>query len=407
MNGRVVRCGSILSALVLTLFIAASALAQAQIKISQVYGGSDGTNPAFNYDFIELVNNSPDSVATLATGFLLVHQNGTNPWGIYQLPPDFSMPPKTYYLIRCHKGGSTGADVPAGDLEEPTIDVPAGGVVAVFSSDPGTLNGCPTSYVDKVGYNNQGCAETASFPFGTGDSTAVARKVVDGSVVDNNDNSQDFELRFPNPHNGLDPPLPVQLARVSAAYVSATSIKVDWATVSEIDNFGFFVERKGPADAEFAVLPGSFRAGHGTSLDAHSYTFTDGTALPATTYEYRIKQVDLNGDVTYSEPVAVGKVSTAAPSTQTVAKVFQLKQNYPNPFNPETTVEFSVEKSAPTTLEVFNALGQNVATLFNEVAQPGIRYVMRFNGANLASGIYFCRLASGPNSLMVKMTLIR
>jgi hypothetical protein len=56
---------------------------------------------------------------------------------------------------------------------------------------------------------------------------------------------------------------------------------------------------------------------------------------------------------------------------------------------------------------VFNALGQQVATLFNEVAQAGRFYVVKFGGRDLASGFYFYRLQSGERSELKKLLLLK
>jgi hypothetical protein len=85
-----------------------------------------------------------------------------------------------------------------------------------------------------------------------------------------------------------------------------------------------------------------------------------------------------------------------------VPKHFQLSQNYPNPFNPSTTIAFAIEKSATTTVEVFNVLGQRVATLVSAQLGPGY-YTARWNGtsdggATVSSGVYFVHMrASATN----------
>jgi hypothetical protein len=86
---------------------------------------------------------------------------------------------------------------------------------------------------------------------------------------------------------------------------------------------------------------------------------------------------------------------------------FTLDQNYPNPFNPETVIRFSVETTGKTTLEVFNLVGEHVATLFEGVAESGQFYNARFNGKELASGVYFCRLHSGMRVDLKKLLLLK
>ncbi|MGE5681177.1 MAG: SdrD B-like domain-containing protein [Bacillota bacterium] len=83
---------------------------------------------------------------------------------------------------------------------------------------------------------------------------------------------------------------------------------------------------------------------------------------------------------------------------------FALQQNYPNPFNPTTTIEFAVPADGQYTLKVFNALGQEVATLLNEQIPVGYHMVV-FDASRLPSGVYIYRL-SGNNIVMVKKMLL-
>jgi len=73
---------------------------------------------------------------------------------------------------------------------------------------------------------------------------------------------------------------------------------------------------------------------------------------------------------------------------------FELQQNYPNPFNPSTTIRFTLQAPGFTSLKVFNLLGQEVATLINEV-KPAGRYEATFHAPTLSSGVYLYQLRSG------------
>ena len=68
-----------------------------------------------------------------------------------------------------------------------------------------------------------------------------------------------------------------------------------------------------------------------------------------------------------------------------------LQQNYPNPFNPSTIIRFELPKSSVVKLSVCDLLGREVAVLVNERRNTGVHEV-KFNGSNLASGVYFYRL---------------
>ena len=85
---------------------------------------------------------------------------------------------------------------------------------------------------------------------------------------------------------------------------------------------------------------------------------------------------------------------------------FTLKQNYPNPFNPTTTIKYSVPNNGKVQLTVFDIQGRKVSTLVNSVVTAGA-HTVNFNGAHMASGIYFYQLKAGNTTLIRKMTLVK
>ena len=87
---------------------------------------------------------------------------------------------------------------------------------------------------------------------------------------------------------------------------------------------------------------------------------------------------------------------------------FQLFQNYPNPFNPGTTISFTLPYNSNVTLKVFDVLGNEVATLFDEERSAGV-YKEKFanNNFQLSSGIYFYRLQAGNFVQTRKMILLK
>ena len=87
---------------------------------------------------------------------------------------------------------------------------------------------------------------------------------------------------------------------------------------------------------------------------------------------------------------------------------FSLSQNYPNPFNPATRIRYSIGTSSMVSIKVYNILGKEVAVLMNEQKNPG-EYELTFNSGkyNLASGIYFYKIAAGVFTSVKKMILIK
>ena len=85
---------------------------------------------------------------------------------------------------------------------------------------------------------------------------------------------------------------------------------------------------------------------------------------------------------------------------------YSLGQNYPNPFNPSTSIKFKIQESGYTTIKVYNILGSEVATLLNEMKQPGT-YEVSFDAAGLSSGTYFYSMESGNFREVRKMIILR
>jgi hypothetical protein len=196
-------------------------------------------------------------------------------------------------------------------------------------------------------------------------------------------------------NTGGDVPLPIQMASFTASVVRDNDVEVAWKTVSETNNYGFEVYRKRNENGEWKEL--GFIKGNGTTLAEHSYTYLD-KSVGFGQYYYQIKQIDLDGkSETFPEMnVVVG----VAPDQ------FLLAQNYPNPFNPTTTIEFALPKETHVSLEVYNVIGQRVATLVDETKPTGI-YVVPFNASALASGTYFYRLTTKEVSFIKKMMILR
>ncbi len=85
---------------------------------------------------------------------------------------------------------------------------------------------------------------------------------------------------------------------------------------------------------------------------------------------------------------------------------FDLAQNYPNPFNPSTNIQYSLPKSGPVTLKIFNLLGQEVSTLVNTTMAAGT-YTVRWDASKFSTGVYIYRLTQNDKVLSQKLMLIK
>ncbi len=99
-------------------------------------------------------------------------------------------------------------------------------------------------------------------------------------------------------------------------------------------------------------------------------------------------------------------VAEKSESENVVIHDFILYTNYPNPFNPTTTITYAVARSGQVKLQVFNQLGQQVATLVNEYKATGL-YKLDFSSKDLSSGLYFYRLETAGFSKTMKMIVMK
>ncbi|MBP6672953.1 MAG: T9SS type A sorting domain-containing protein [Bacteroidetes bacterium] len=91
---------------------------------------------------------------------------------------------------------------------------------------------------------------------------------------------------------------------------------------------------------------------------------------------------------------------------EVIPSELELSQNFPNPFNPSTRIQFSIPQSGFVTLNVYDAIGREVATVVQQQMNTG-SYSAEFNGAGLSSGVYFYQLKAGTFTAMKKMLLIK
>lgn len=89
-----------------------------------------------------------------------------------------------------------------------------------------------------------------------------------------------------------------------------------------------------------------------------------------------------------------------------VPQKFELYQNYPNPFNSDTRIKFSLFESDQVALKIYNILGEEIIVLVDQKLDAG-EFSIRFEGGNLASGIYFCKIRLSNDYQIRKMILVR
>jgi hypothetical protein len=207
----------------------------------------------------------------------------------------------------------------------------------------------------------------------------------------------DADLGIDNITAAADP-LPVELTSFTAAQIG-NNVVLNWITATEVNNFGFEIERKifsNESEGEWRLI--GFNEGYGTSTGEIKYSYIDDlSAINADKTAYRLKQIDFNGSFTYSNSVYVEKI---------IPSKFTIEQNYPNPFNPTTKIKFSLPEDEFVSLKIYNQLGKEVAVLINERISAG-NHIINFDASDLASGIYYYKISAGKISLTKKMILIK
>ena len=208
------------------------------------------------------------------------------------------------------------------------------------------------------------------------------------SIQDSNSIGQGTIIRW------IRPNLPVELAEF-VVKVNSNSILLNWTTKSELNNQGFVIERKIKNSNNEPWQEIAFIDGKGTSSEINFYQFEDSNVRSGK-YNYRLKQIDFNGDFHYSD---VLEVFLNSPDK------FILKQNYPNPFNPSTKIEYYIPEDGEVNIEISNIIGEKVNSLTSFCSAGVNQY--NFNAQNLVSGVYICTITFNGVSLSNKMNLIK
>ena len=186
--------------------------------------------------------------------------------------------------------------------------------------------------------------------------------------------------------------LPVELISFSAN-LTGNEVQLYWQTATEVNNYGFEIERK-IDNAGWEKI--GFEKGQGTTTSNMVYSFTDKGFKSGLKFNYRLKQVDFDGEYEYSKEIEVNSVPIE----------FSLSQNYPNPFNPTTTIRYQLPTASKVVIKIYNILGSEVMELVNEQKVAG-SYEAEFDASNLSSGTYVYKIIADNFVQAKKMILLK
>jgi hypothetical protein len=198
---------------------------------------------------------------------------------------------------------------------------------------------------------------------------------------------------YPVPNANSPVPLPVKLTSFTANAVNNSYIKLDWTTAIEIDNKGFEVERS--IDGQNFTLIG-WVDGYGNSTELKTYTFDDKTVDQNTMYYYRLKQIDFDGDIEYSNIVSVAIKGE---------RQFILTDLYPNPATQKATIAIATDVAQKVKVNIYDLLGQLV---INSDWSVGVgTNSLDLDLSSMASGTYSVALTSANQTITKKLVIAR
>jgi len=221
-------------------------------------------------------------------------------------------------------------------------------------------------------------------------------------ITADNANTKDIN-RAVNIPDIIPPSKPKNL--VATVSSKDSSIVLKWDLNPEVD-LGGYVIYYGTDSTNF----GGTNANEGDSPISVSQLneFTITGLNPGVKYWFAVKAVDFSGNLSElsNKFPATPNITSIIKSGNSIPKDFSLSQNYPNPFNPSTVIRFEVPKSSFVRIELFNLLGQKVASLVSSEMSAG-RYEIKFDASKFSSGTYLYRMDAGGYVIVKKMLLLK
>lgn len=191
-----------------------------------------------------------------------------------------------------------------------------------------------------------------------------------------------------------DAVLPVELANLEASS-DDDRVVLTWKTLSEKNNDRFEVQRQIGENAPFERI-GTVK-GAGTTTEATDYRYADELPFAADGATYRLRQVDVDGTATLSNPI---EVQRGAPSA------LALLGTAPHPVSTQAEVVYTLPKAADIRLEVFDMLGRRVATLVDGRETAG-RKTYSMTPRGISSGTYLLVLTANGERRTQRLTIVR
>jgi len=205
-----------------------------------------------------------------------------------------------------------------------------------------------------------------------------------------------------------DGSLPVELTSFEVLDTRDNGITLHWITESEINNLGFILDRRTPTIDWIEIasfVTDTELQGQGSVSHQTIYTYSDNTVTDDETYDYRIADVDYDGNKEYHSLQLMGISPASIPIT------YVLHQNYPNPFNPITTLSYDLPEDALVNITIYDMMGRIVNNLVSSQQNAGYKSI-QWNATNnigqpVSAGLYLYTIQAGEFRQTRKMVLLK
>jgi hypothetical protein len=210
------------------------------------------------------------------------------------------------------------------------------------------------------------------------------------TATDANGNTSEFSAQSQQ--------LPVDLTSLEATQAGDGTVELTWRVAAEQNNAGFAVQHQ-PSSSDTWAKVGFVEstASGGTTTESQTYRFA-AEDLAVGTHRFRLKQVDLDGSTTLTDPVTV---------ELQMQEALQLTAPAPNPARERATLSFTVKEEAETLVTLYNVLGQQVKTLYDGRPTAGEAQRLRLDANGLSSGVYIVRLQALGHTRTRRVTVVR
>ncbi len=250
-----------------------------------------------------------------------------------------------------------------------------------------TLTGQSLAAIQLVKVPGQISMVTAANPNGAGSVTVVTPTI--GSLGSNTSLTYTSTNGFSGFGAGIPSfsDLPIGLIQFSGR-LEGNSAVLTWSTSYEQNNKGFEVDRSMDG-MNFSKI--GFVTGAGNSATQKDYTFTDPSLTGDSDY-YQLKQIDLDGRITYSNVVLLNDAHSAVPYMTVL----------PNPFTTDLDILFGHVRTEKVQVRLLNIAGQELWRQTG-IQSDGSRLHIGLSGASLSAGIYLLEVLSGSGTTIQRV----